>query len=86
MPRFGSNQCLNFDSLIAINPEAGSESICRFCYQLIAKRPLSHCLNTLPVQLIEWEHTSLHGKFTQWFRAVEKPPTLTPRVWICCTA
>lgn len=47
-------------------------------YQLIAKSPLSHWLNTLPAQLSEWEHISLHGKFTQWFNAVEKLPTLTP--------
>ncbi|WP_406704536.1 tRNA 5-methoxyuridine(34)/uridine 5-oxyacetic acid(34) synthase CmoB [Sodalis sp.] len=47
-------------------------------YQLIAKSPLSHWLNTLPAQLSEWEHTSLHGKFTQWFNAVAKLPTLTP--------
>ncbi|OZI15162.1 tRNA 5-methoxyuridine(34)/uridine 5-oxyacetic acid(34) synthase CmoB [Sodalis-like symbiont of Philaenus spumarius] len=47
-------------------------------YQLIAKSPLSHWLNTLPKQLSEWEKTSLHVKFSQWFNAVERLPMLTP--------
>ena len=47
-------------------------------YQLIAKGPLSHWLNTLPAQLSEWRQASLHGKFRQWFNAVERLPVLTP--------
>ncbi|WP_413722638.1 tRNA 5-methoxyuridine(34)/uridine 5-oxyacetic acid(34) synthase CmoB [Sodalis sp. RH24] len=48
-------------------------------YQLIAKGPLSHWLNTLPAQLSAWQHDALHGKFRQWFNAVERLPLLTPR-------
>ncbi|MGL9750939.1 MAG: tRNA 5-methoxyuridine(34)/uridine 5-oxyacetic acid(34) synthase CmoB [Symbiopectobacterium sp.] len=47
-------------------------------YQLIAKGPLSHWLNTLPAQLSAWQRESLHGKFKQWFNAVEALPELTP--------
>ncbi|MGL9720312.1 tRNA 5-methoxyuridine(34)/uridine 5-oxyacetic acid(34) synthase CmoB [Symbiopectobacterium sp.] len=47
-------------------------------YQLIAKGPLSHWLNTLPAQLSAWQLESLHGKFKQWFNAVEALPELTP--------
>ncbi len=47
-------------------------------YQLIAKGPLSHWLNTLPAQLSAWQRESLHGKFKQWFNAVEHLPELTP--------
>src|SRR5471030_2809899 len=47
-------------------------------YQLIAKGPLSHWLNTLPSQLSAWQQDSLHGKFRQWFNAVERLPSLTP--------
>lgn len=47
-------------------------------YQLIAKGPLSHWLNTLPAQISEWQRTSLHGQFKQWFNSVEHLPTLTP--------
>ncbi|MGL9734826.1 MAG: tRNA 5-methoxyuridine(34)/uridine 5-oxyacetic acid(34) synthase CmoB [Symbiopectobacterium sp.] len=47
-------------------------------YQLIAKGPLSHWLNTLPAQLSAWQRESLHGKFKQWFNAVEALPKLTP--------
>ena len=47
-------------------------------YQLIAKGPLSHWLNTLPGQLSTWQKDSLHGKFKQWFNAVEHLPALTP--------
>ncbi|MGP4123422.1 MAG: tRNA 5-methoxyuridine(34)/uridine 5-oxyacetic acid(34) synthase CmoB [Sodalis sp. (in: enterobacteria)] len=49
-----------------------------YFYQLIAKSSLNHWLNTLPTQLCKWEHTSLHGKCTQWLNAVEALPTLTP--------
>ncbi|WP_159567557.1 tRNA 5-methoxyuridine(34)/uridine 5-oxyacetic acid(34) synthase CmoB [Budvicia diplopodorum] len=47
-------------------------------YRLIAKSPLSHWLNTLPPQLSEWQKNSLHGKFKQWFNAVEYMPDVTP--------
>ncbi|NDL62572.1 tRNA 5-methoxyuridine(34)/uridine 5-oxyacetic acid(34) synthase CmoB [Acerihabitans arboris] len=47
-------------------------------YQLIAKGPLNHWLNTLPSQLSAWQHDSLHGKFRQWFNAVDRLPLLTP--------
>ncbi|MGK2889205.1 MAG: tRNA 5-methoxyuridine(34)/uridine 5-oxyacetic acid(34) synthase CmoB [Candidatus Malihini olakiniferum] len=47
-------------------------------YQLIVKGPLSHWLNTLPAQLSTWQRESLHGKFKQWFNAVEHLPELTP--------
>ncbi|MFT8210202.1 MAG: tRNA 5-methoxyuridine(34)/uridine 5-oxyacetic acid(34) synthase CmoB [Symbiopectobacterium sp.] len=47
-------------------------------YQLIAKDPLSHWLNTLPAQLSAWQRESLHGKFKQWFNAVEHLPDVTP--------
>ncbi|TCW00040.1 tRNA 5-methoxyuridine(34)/uridine 5-oxyacetic acid(34) synthase CmoB [Biostraticola tofi] len=47
-------------------------------YQLIAKGPLSHWLNTLPPQLSAWRQHSRHGKFSQWFNAVERLPALTP--------
>lgn len=47
-------------------------------YQLIAKGPLSHWLNTLPPQLSSWQRDSLHGKFKHWFNAVERLPQLTP--------
>lgn len=47
-------------------------------YQLIAKGPLSHWLNTLPAQLSAWQQDSLHGKFKQWFSAVEHLPVLAP--------
>ncbi|MGL9733482.1 MAG: tRNA 5-methoxyuridine(34)/uridine 5-oxyacetic acid(34) synthase CmoB [Symbiopectobacterium sp.] len=47
-------------------------------YQLIAKGPLSHWLNTLPAQLSAWQRESLHGKFKQWFNTVEALPKLTP--------
>lgn len=47
-------------------------------YQLIAKSPLAHWLNTLPTQLSEWEHASLNNRFIQWFNVVEKLPMLTP--------
>ncbi len=47
-------------------------------YQLIAKSPLSHWLDTLPAQLSSWQRESLHGKFKQWFNAVEYLPTIMP--------
>ncbi|WP_413738648.1 tRNA 5-methoxyuridine(34)/uridine 5-oxyacetic acid(34) synthase CmoB [Sodalis sp. RH21] len=47
-------------------------------YQLIAKSPLSHWLDTLPSQLSAWQRDSLHGKFKHWFNAVERLPQLTP--------
>lgn len=47
-------------------------------YQLIAKGPLSPWLNTLPAQLSAWQRESLHGKFKQWFNAVEHLPALAP--------
>lgn len=47
-------------------------------YQLIAKGPLSHWLNTLPAQLSAWQRESLHGKFKQWFNAVEHLPEVVP--------
>ncbi|PLR39162.1 tRNA 5-methoxyuridine(34)/uridine 5-oxyacetic acid(34) synthase CmoB [Chimaeribacter coloradensis] len=47
-------------------------------YRLIASGPLSHWLNTLPAQLTAWQQESLHGKFRQWFNAVDRLPLLTP--------
>ncbi|KAA9001670.1 tRNA 5-methoxyuridine(34)/uridine 5-oxyacetic acid(34) synthase CmoB [Affinibrenneria salicis] len=47
-------------------------------YQLIAKGPLSHWLNTLPAQLSAWQQESLHGKFRLWFNTLDHLPALTP--------
>ncbi|ADM98336.1 tRNA 5-methoxyuridine(34)/uridine 5-oxyacetic acid(34) synthase CmoB [Dickeya dadantii] len=47
-------------------------------YQLIAKGPLSHWLNTLPAQISQWQQESLHGEFKHWVNTVEHLPTLTP--------
>ena len=47
-------------------------------YQLIAKSPLSHWLETLPAQVAAWQPDALHGKFREWERAVEFLPELTP--------
>lgn len=55
-------------------------------YQLIAKSPLSHWLETLPARVAAWQRDALHGKFREWERAVEFLPELTPGVWIFCTA
>lgn len=48
-------------------------------YQLIAKGPLRHWLNTLPAQLSAWQQEALHGKFKQWFNAVDRLPSITPQ-------
>lgn len=55
-------------------------------YQLIAKSPLSHWLETLPAQVAAWQRDALHGKFREWERAVEFLPELTPWRLIFCTA
>ncbi|WP_033477194.1 tRNA 5-methoxyuridine(34)/uridine 5-oxyacetic acid(34) synthase CmoB [Erwinia amylovora] len=47
-------------------------------YQLIAKSPLSHWLETLPAQLAAWQRESLHGHFKNWDRSVEYLPALIP--------
>ncbi|TKI08250.1 tRNA 5-methoxyuridine(34)/uridine 5-oxyacetic acid(34) synthase CmoB [Martelella alba] len=47
-------------------------------YQLIAKGPLSHWLTTLPAQLDDWRQATPHGRYSQWFNAVERLPALTP--------
>ncbi|WP_338495229.1 tRNA 5-methoxyuridine(34)/uridine 5-oxyacetic acid(34) synthase CmoB [Erwinia aphidicola] len=47
-------------------------------YQLIAKSPLSHWLETLPGQIAAWQRESLHGHFKNWDRSVEHLPDLTP--------
>lgn len=47
-------------------------------YQLIAKSPQSHWLETLPAQVAAWQRDALHGKFREWERAVEFLPELTP--------
>ncbi|MBP2843942.1 tRNA 5-methoxyuridine(34)/uridine 5-oxyacetic acid(34) synthase CmoB [Dickeya oryzae] len=47
-------------------------------YQLIAKGPLSHWLNTLPPQISQWQQESLHGEFKHWFNSVSHLPVLTP--------
>ncbi|CCG87518.1 putative methyltransferase [Erwinia piriflorinigrans CFBP 5888] len=47
-------------------------------YQLIAKSPLSHWLETLPAQLAAWQRESLHGHFKNWDRSVEYLPSLVP--------
>ncbi len=48
-------------------------------YQLIAKSPLSHWLETLPAQCSRpRQRDALHGKFREWERAVEFLPELTP--------
>ncbi len=47
-------------------------------YQLIAKGPLAHWLETLPAQLAAWQREQLHGHFKNWDRSVEYLPALTP--------
>ncbi|HBH67179.1 MAG TPA: tRNA 5-methoxyuridine(34)/uridine 5-oxyacetic acid(34) synthase CmoB [Erwinia persicina] len=47
-------------------------------YQLIAKSPLSHWLETLPAQIAAWQREALHGHFKNWDRSVEHLPALTP--------
>ncbi|CAX55335.1 tRNA 5-methoxyuridine(34)/uridine 5-oxyacetic acid(34) synthase CmoB [Erwinia pyrifoliae] len=47
-------------------------------YQLIAKSPLSHWLETLPAQLAAWQRESLHGHFKNWDRSVGYLPSLAP--------
>lgn len=47
-------------------------------YQLIAKSPLSHWLETLPAQIAAWQREQLHGHFKNWDRSVEYLPALTP--------
>ena len=47
-------------------------------YQLIAKSPLSHWLETLPAQVAAWQRDALHGKYREWERAVEFLPEFAP--------
>lgn len=47
-------------------------------YQLIAKSPLSHWLETLPAHIAAWQREALHGHFKNWDRSVEHLPSLTP--------
>jgi len=47
-------------------------------YQLIAKSPLSHWLETLPGQIAVWQREQLHGHFKNWDRSVEHVPILQP--------
>lgn len=47
-------------------------------YQLISKGALSHWLNTLPAQLSNWQHISIHGKCKQWFNIVDQLPVMKP--------
>lgn len=47
-------------------------------YQLIAKSPLSHWLETLPAQIAAWQREQLHGHFKNWDRSVEHLPSLQP--------
>lgn len=47
-------------------------------YQIIAKSPLSHWLETLPAQIASWQREQLHGHFKNWIRAVEYLPVLQP--------
>lgn len=47
-------------------------------YQLIAKSPLSHWLETLPSQIAAWQREQLHGHFKNWDRSVEHLPSLKP--------
>ena len=47
-------------------------------YQRIANSPLSHWLEVLPAQLAAWQRESLHGKFKDWFNAVDCLPEMTP--------
>lgn len=47
-------------------------------YQLIAKSPLSHWLETLPAQIAAWQREQLHGHFKNWDRSVEHLPSLKP--------
>ncbi len=47
-------------------------------YQLIAKSPLSHWLETLPAQIAAWQREALHGHFKNWDRSVEHLPALMP--------
>ena len=43
-------------------------------YQHIANNRLSHWLNTLPLQLSEWQQQHLHGEFAQWQKTLEALP------------
>ncbi|WP_197060496.1 tRNA 5-methoxyuridine(34)/uridine 5-oxyacetic acid(34) synthase CmoB [Erwinia sp. 9145] len=47
-------------------------------YQLIAKGPLSHWLETLPSQIAAWQREQLHGHFKNWDRSVEHLPIIEP--------
>ncbi|WP_428946307.1 tRNA 5-methoxyuridine(34)/uridine 5-oxyacetic acid(34) synthase CmoB [Pantoea sp. FN060301] len=47
-------------------------------YQLIAKSPLSHWLETLPAQIAAWQREQLHGHFKNWDRSVEHLPDIMP--------
>ena len=47
-------------------------------YQLIAKSPLSHWLETLPAQIAAWQREQLHGHFKNWDRSVEHLPVIVP--------
>ncbi|MBW7983324.1 tRNA 5-methoxyuridine(34)/uridine 5-oxyacetic acid(34) synthase CmoB [Enterobacillus tribolii] len=47
-------------------------------YRHIADGPLSHWLEVLPAQLAAWQKESLHGKFKDWFNAVDRLPEMTP--------
>ncbi len=47
-------------------------------YQLIAKGPLAHWLETLPAQIAAWQREQLHGHFKNWDRSVGHLPTIVP--------
>ncbi|CDG90468.1 tRNA 5-methoxyuridine(34)/uridine 5-oxyacetic acid(34) synthase CmoB [Xenorhabdus bovienii] len=47
-------------------------------YQLIAKHPLSHWLDSLPAQLSHWQKTSQHGQFSSWVKILENLPEIKP--------
>ncbi|RAP70485.1 tRNA (mo5U34)-methyltransferase [Candidatus Erwinia dacicola] len=47
-------------------------------YQLTAKSPLSHWLETLPGKIAAVQRESLHGHFKNWDRSVEHLPDIVP--------
>jgi hypothetical protein len=55
-------------------------------YQLIAKSPLSHWLETLPAQVAAWQRDALHGNTGNGSGPSSFCPSFRPTDWICCIA
>jgi tRNA (mo5U34)-methyltransferase len=47
-------------------------------YQLIAKSPLSHWLQTLPAQIATWEKEQTGLQYKQWYSVIEHLPDVVP--------